>query len=88
VKAVKGAAIGLSFASAGALLVNFAGLTQNTLLVLLYMYVALGVLLTVDVELPSLLHRLVLVSEGEAIKMRKLVSGEKYKIKGEVEKLQ
>lgn len=87
-KAVKGAAVGLSFASIAALMVNFLGLTQNTLLALLYMYVVLGVVLTVDLNAPDLLHRIVLVSEGEAIKMRKLVSGEKYKIKGEVEKLQ
>lgn len=87
-RALKGAAAGLGFASIAALAVNFMGFSRNAMLLMLYMYVGLGVFLTVDFRPPGFLDRLVLVTEGEAVKMRKLISGEEYKIKGEVEKLQ
>lgn len=87
-KALKAAAAGLGVASSMALLTNFMGFGRTTLLVMLYMYVVLAVALSADFSAPGILSRIVLVTEDEAVKMRKLFSGEKYKIKGEVEKLQ
>jgi len=38
--------------------------------------------------LQSFLDNVVVVSEGEEMKLKKLISGEKYKLKGEIEKIE
>lgn len=92
-KLLSGAAIGLSFAGIASLIVRFIGFNANSLTVFLYLYVILGVFYplknhVIDTSsLPDILHRIVIVAEGEELKMRKLVTGEKYRIDGNVEKL-
>jgi len=87
----KDAAAGLSFAGIGSILVQFQGFTQTTLIVLLYMMVVLAVIQGLkhreSFPAPSFLERIVLVAEGEELKMKKLLTGEKYKVKGDLEKL-
>jgi hypothetical protein len=86
--AVRGAAAGLAAATVAGLLTRLNGLNSTTVLAMLYMYVGLGAVLSAELDAPTdLLDRIVIVTEGEALKMRKLLSGERYKIKGEVEKL-
>lgn len=85
---VRGASAGLLAAGVAVAAVKLNGLNGMTYLGMLYLYVVLGAGLKFSPDLPDLLHRLVVVTEGEVIEMRKLATGEKYKIKGEVEKLQ
>lgn len=92
-KLLSGAAFGLSFAGIASLIARYNGFNSTTLAVFLYLYVALGAFLSVkDIAikkniLPDLLHRIVLVAEGEELEMKKLATGEKYKLKGEIEKI-
>lgn len=85
---------GLSFAGIAALIVRFTGFNQNTLMIFLYLYVIQAVYSPAKKYLleyldfaPGFLNRLVIVVEGEEIKMKKLLTGEKYRVDGEVEKL-
>ena len=89
---VKDAAVGLSFAGIGSLLIRFYGYNQTTMIVLLYLVVVTAVFQGIrhseqSINFSNPLHRLVLVSEGEEMRIRKLLTGEKYKIKGSLEKL-
>jgi len=92
-KLLSGAALGLGFAGVASLMARFNGFNSTTLAVFLYMYVALGAFMSVkDLAvrkniLPDLLHRIVLVAEGEELKIKKIATGEKYKLKGEIEKI-
>lgn len=84
------AMIGSSLASIGVLLAKYFGFNWITLSTILYLIVlsavASGFKSRLDLS-DGFLHRIVLVAEGEELKMKKLISGEKYKIKGDLEKI-
>jgi hypothetical protein len=89
---ISGALLGLSFGGLAVLAVKLFGYTPDSFMVLLYLYTLLGVFPALKDRVTkrfdsSILHRIVLVAEGEEIKMRKILTGEKYRIKGDVEKL-
>lgn len=90
---VNDAAVGLLFAGLGSLLVRINGFNQLTLVILLYLTIGAAVFQGLRYSRSDLfdfsnpLNRLVIVKEGEELEMRKLISGEKYKIKGSLEKL-
>ncbi len=91
---LKGAITGLGFAASASAVVRLLGFSSSSLTLLLYLYVLLGVLPALRQKLmekigsaDTFLHRLVLVAEEEEMEMKKLVTGEKYRVKGEVEKL-
>lgn len=92
-KVLYGAAFGLFFASIASMVARYRGFNPETFTVFLYLYVALGALYPVKKAissgelLPDMMHRLVIVAEGEELRMKKLFTGEKYKVKGEIEKL-
>ena len=74
--------------------VNFIGFTSNSFTAIAYLYIALsvGLGLYYEVEdyggLSGFLDNIVVVIEGEELKLRKLISGEMYKLKGEIEKIE
>jgi len=54
------------------------------------MYVLLGIIASIDLsdfEGKGILDRIVIVSEQEELKMKKIISREEYKLKGTIEKL-
>lgn len=88
----KDAALGLFFAGMGALIIRFFGFTEISLIAILYLMVALAVVQGLKHRdfssvMPSFLERIVVVVEGEELKMKKLLTGEKYRVKGDLEKL-
>lgn len=88
---LKDAMLGSSLASVGVLLVWFRGFDWITLSAALYLTVAAAAASGARSRSSlsgGLLDSLVLVIEGEELKMKKLISGEKYKVKGDLEKLQ
>lgn len=88
---LKDAMLGSSLAGIGALFVKFRGFDWITLSAALYLTVVAATIAGFRSRSKisgGLLDRLVLVIEGEELKMKKLISGEKYKIKGDLEKLQ
>ncbi len=91
---IKGSAVGIVFTGLSYIVVRFIGFKWESLTVLMYLYVVLGVLMAVISEtdnlsqdLGGILDRIVVVVEGEELELKKLVSGEKYRVKGELEKL-
>lgn len=85
---LKGALAGTAAAVSAAVTTRIYGFDRFSFFGMLYLYVVLGAGLKSSFSLPKFLERLVIVTEGEVLKMRKITTGEKYKIKGEVEKLQ
>ncbi len=89
-KFFKGAATGLGFAAIGNLSVKVLGFNNISLMIMLYLYVVLGTVPWLTNQLSGLggvLEKLVLVTEREEMVMKKVFTGEKYRVKGEVEKL-
>ncbi len=86
----KGAATGLAFAGAGNLSVRFLGFNKTSLVLMLYLYVLLGTVPWLKSQLSGLrspIERLVVVTGEEEMVLRKILTGEKYRVKGKVEKL-
>lgn len=82
------------FSGVAYLVVRFSGYGWRSLTVLLYLYVFMGVMVSVagsfdllDSSVAEILDRVVLVAGQEELVLRKLVSGEKYRVEGELEKL-
>lgn len=75
-------------------IVNFIGFTSNSFTAIAYLYIVLGLVISLYYELDnhgglqSFLENVVVVIEGEEMKLKKLISGEKYKLKGEIEKIE
>ncbi|QGA81041.1 hypothetical protein [Candidatus Nanohalobium constans] len=88
---IEGTTYGVLTASTAYITVNFMGYNPVTLSALLYLYIISAILITAKPEIPEvslpLLKRIVVVAEGEEMKLKKLVTGEEYKVNGEVEKL-
>jgi len=88
---IEGAVYGLFSAATMYAVVQYAGYNPQTLALLIYIQIISGILINMKSEIEALslpyLKKLVLVHEGENIEMRKLSTGEKYRVKGDVEKL-
>jgi len=88
---IEGAVYGLFSAATMYAVVQYAGYNPQTLALLIYIQIISGILINMKSEIEALslpyLKKLVLVHEGENIEMRKLSTGEKYRIRGDVEKL-
>ena len=89
--------VGMMFYGIAFFVVKFSGFNSESFTVISYLYIILAVLLGVRYEVGkisgsdsalSLLKSVVIVREGEDIVLRRIFTGEKYKIKGEVEKVQ
>lgn len=86
--------LGLGFYGISYGVVKFLGFTSRSFTVIAYLYIILGLLTGVYYEIQdhggfqSFLDNIVVVIEGEEMKLKKLVSGEKYKLKGEIEKIE
>ncbi|MFB6158146.1 MAG: hypothetical protein ABEJ95_00620 [Candidatus Nanohalobium sp.] len=87
----EGAIYGMLVSGAAYTLVQFLGYSSRSLAVILYLFLISAILINVKSEmsepLKPYLDRLVLVAEGEELKMKKLLTGEKYRVRGDVEKL-
>lgn len=85
---------GLSAYGIAYAIVNFIGFTSNSFTAIAYLYIALGLVIGLYYELDShggvhgFLDNLVVVIEGEEMKLKKILSGEKYRLKGEIEKIE
>lgn len=88
---IRGGMHGLIFLMLSYAIVYFYGYGRNSLISVLYITLLACIWMEVKdhLEAPDInfLHRLVIVSEEEKLKMRKLATGEKYEISGNVKKL-
>ncbi len=86
-----GGLIGVIFAGAGYLVVYWLGFTRFALNILLYLYIMLGLVVAFDfrnfLDKTGFLKQIVIVAEEEELKMKKLLTGEEYRVKGTVEKV-
>ncbi|MFB6208894.1 MAG: hypothetical protein ABEJ56_02015 [Candidatus Nanohaloarchaea archaeon] len=89
--------IGTAFSGIAFGVVKLIGYSSNSFMILSYLYVILAFIISLKYEIKkintsdsilSLLGNIVLVVEGEDMELRKIFTGEKYRVKGEVEKLQ
>ncbi len=93
-KPLIGVSIGLGFAGLSYGTVSFLGYNSTSYTILAYLYVSLSFILTAFYELDSfgglknLTKNFVVVVEEDEKKLKRVFTGEKYKIKGEVEKVQ
>jgi hypothetical protein len=92
-KALKYAGTGLGFAMLSITVFRHFGVSSQTITAVSYLFLAMGVVIAVIEEFRpdldgSILGRIVLVSEGEDMMLKRVFTGEKYEIKGEVEKVQ
>ncbi|MFB6207801.1 MAG: hypothetical protein ABEJ69_00465 [Candidatus Nanohaloarchaea archaeon] len=94
-KLKKGALAGLSFSGIALLTVKLMGFNRESFIVLSYLYVVSGVFMTLLHEkkvlksiLEGLIGNIVLVEEGEEVVLHRVFTGEKYEIKGSLEKVQ
>jgi hypothetical protein len=82
---------GVLTAGAAYATVMIMGFNHGSLAVLLYLYVVSSALINLKAEILTpfkpLLKKIVVVAEGEEVKMKKLLTGETYRVRGEVEKL-
>jgi len=85
---------GLSAYGIAYAIVNFIGFTSNSFTAISYLYIVLGIVVGLYYEMEKhggfsdFLDNIVVVTEGEEMKLKKLISGEKYKLKGEIEKIE
>jgi|GEM_PF-1881186 len=89
-KTRKGGLIGVIFALLSYFLASEIGFNQSSFLIFLYMYVLVGIVASLDfsdLEGKGILDRIVIVSEEEELKMKKIISQEEYKLKGTIEKI-
>ncbi|MFB6291797.1 MAG: hypothetical protein ABEI58_00205 [Candidatus Nanohaloarchaea archaeon] len=85
---------GLTFSGLAYASVKLLGFNSTSFTVLMYLYVALGVLTaflfylkTSEAGLKDMMRRFVVVVEREELELRSVLTGEKYKVKGEIEKV-
>jgi len=88
---IEGSIYGILSASTAYMIVHYFGFNPQTLPILLYIYIitAIAINMKAEIEMLSLpfLKRIVVVAEGEEMKLKRLFTGEEYKINGDVEKL-
>jgi hypothetical protein len=87
----EGVIYGIILAATTYTVVQIMGYSHKSLAVVLYIQIMAGIILTaksrIATPLKPYLDRLVVVAEGEEMKLKKLLTGEEYRVKGEVEKL-
>lgn len=88
---LKGASLGIGFSGIALMVLRFTGLGSTGINALLYLYVLLGAtafgLQEADIRDRLPLDRVVLVSGGEELRLRKILTGEIYRVRGELEKM-
>jgi hypothetical protein len=89
-KLVEGTVYGVLAAATAYIIVKMMGYNPQSLAVILYFQILTAILLTVRSEITSplmpLLKRIVVVAEGEEMKLKRLLTGEEYRVR-DVEKL-
>jgi hypothetical protein len=87
---VEGTIYGILAAATAYIIVRIIGYNPVSLAIILYFQILTAILLTVRSEIASplmpLLKRIVIVAEGEEMKLKRLLTGEEYKVR-DVEKL-
>jgi hypothetical protein len=87
----RGGLYGLGFLGVSYAVVYFHGYGKASLMTILYITLFACIWMEVKDHLDfpeiNILHRIVLVSEEEKLKMRKVFTGEKYEISGNVQKV-
>ena len=84
---------GLSCYGLAYAIVKFLGFTSSSFTALSYLYIILGLVIGLYYELDShggfrdILDNLVIVIEGDEMELKKILTGEKYRLKGEIEKV-
>lgn len=74
-------------------IVNVIGFTSNSFTLIAYLYIILGLTIGIYYELDShgglksFLDNIVVVIEGEQMELKKLITGEKYRLDGDIEKI-
>jgi hypothetical protein len=88
--------LGLAAYGAAYFIVKSSGFNSTSFTIISYLYIALAVILGLRYEVGNLtnssslistLKNIVIVIEGEEMKLKRLFTGEKYKLKGEIEKV-
>lgn len=89
--------LGLTTYGIAYFIVKYSGFNSTSFTLISYLYIFLAVIIGLRYEAGSLtnssslistLKNIVIVIEGEEMKMKRLFTGEKYKLKGEIEKVQ
>ncbi|MFQ3274971.1 MAG: hypothetical protein ACI9LV_000109 [Candidatus Nanohaloarchaea archaeon] len=88
--------LGLTAYGIAYFIVKQLGYNSTSFMLISYLYIFLAGIIGLKYEvkkisgsnsIPSVLKNIVVVSEGENLTMKRLFTGEKYKLKGEIEKL-
>jgi hypothetical protein len=88
--------LGLTFYGIAYLTVKQLGYNSASFMIISYLYIALAGIIGIKYEVKkmnnsdsvlSIFRNIVLVREGEELVMKRILTGEKYKLKGEIEKL-
>jgi hypothetical protein len=88
--------LGLTFYGIAYLTVKQLGYNSASFMIISYLYIALAGIIGIKYEVKkmnnsdsvlSIFRNIVLVREGEELVMKRVFTGEKYKLKGEIEKL-
>lgn len=89
--------LGLVFYGMAYFTVRYLGYNSTSFMVISYLYIALAAIIGIKYEIKklggsdnfaSVFRNIVVVSEDDELTMKRLFTGEKYKLKGEIEKLQ
>lgn len=89
--------LGLTFYGIAYLTVKSLGYNSDSFMIISYLYILLAGIIGLKYEfknyagnssLVSTLKNIVIVVEGEEMKLKRIFTGEKYKLKGEIEKIQ
>lgn len=89
--------IGLSFYGIAYLTVKFLGYNSESFMIISYLYLVLAAIIGLKYEMKKFtessslfsgLKNVVVVAEGEEMTLKRIFTGEKYKVKGEIEKIQ
>lgn len=88
--------IGLTFYGVAYLTVKYLGYNSQSFMIISYLYIALAGIIGLKYEIKkvgksdsvfSVFRNLVVVSEEDDLTMKRIFTGEKYRLKGEIEKL-
>jgi len=86
-----GGTLGAGFAIIAYLVADLKGFNRSSFLYMIYLYIILGAVSKVNMnhlsEYLESLERLLLVTDKEENKLRKIATGEKYKIDGTIKKI-
>lgn len=86
-----GAALGAGFAITAYLIADMNGFNRTSFLYMIYLYVILGAVSRLDKEdltgTISVFERLLIVADREEKKLKKIATGETYKIDGTIKKI-